>query len=178
MVILLMGVSGAGKTAVGRRLAERLGWTFHDGDDLHPPANVRKMAAGQPLDDDDRRPWLDAIRAAIAAEEAGGRDAIFACSALKEAYRRRLTAGTRDVRIVYLRGAPALIEERLRNRRGHFFDARLLPSQLATLEEPADAVVVDVGAALEVVVSRVIRALGLVEAGAETDGGEEKEDRG
>jgi gluconokinase len=161
MVVILMGVSGAGKTAVGERLAQRLGWPFHDGDDLHPPANRRKMAAGQPLDDDDRRPWLLAIRELIGEHEASGRSAVVACSALKEAYRRLLLADTQATRIVYLRGTPELIAERLRGRRGHFFSSTLLPTQFAALEEPGDAAVVDVDAELEVVVDRVVDALGL-----------------
>jgi gluconokinase len=160
MIVLLMGVAGVGKTAVGQGLAARLGCAFVDGDDLHPEANRRKMAAGQPLDDDDRWPWLRAIRAAIDAREAAGEDTIFACSALKESYRRLLVEGTRDVRLVHLRGGAGLIAERLRARRGHFFDPRLLPSQLATLEVPEGALAVEVDAPLEEVVQRVIDGLG------------------
>jgi gluconokinase len=165
MVVILMGVSGAGKTAVGERLAAHLGWAFHDGDDFHPEANVRKMAAGEPLTDEDRRPWLAAIRELIEAHELEGRDAIVACSALKEAYRRYLLADAPTTRIVYLRGTPSLIEERLRRRRGHFFRAELLASQFAALEEPSSAVVVDVDAEPDVVVGRVLVALGLSPSG-------------
>lgn len=161
MIVILMGVSGAGKTAVGERLAVRLGWAFHDGDDFHPEVNVRKMSAGEPLTDEDRRPWLAAIRELIEALGRKGTDAIVACSALKDEYRRYLLAGAPSARIVYLRGTPLLIEERLRWRRGHFFRADLLASQFATLEEPSSAAVVDVDAELEVVVERVLAALGL-----------------
>ena len=156
-----MGVAGAGKTAVGERLAARLGWTFHDGDDLHPEANVRKMAAGEPLTDEDRRPWLEAIAAVLARHERDGTDAVVACSALEESYRRTLLAAAPSARIVDLRGERTLLERRLRRREGHFFPTRLLASQLATLEEPdpAAAAVVDVDAPLEVVVDRVVAAL-------------------
>jgi carbohydrate kinase (thermoresistant glucokinase family) len=161
MIVILMGVSGAGKTAVGERLAGRLGWAFHDGDDFHPQVNVAKMAAGQPLTDEDRRPWLAAIRERIEAHERQGSDAIFACSALREEYRSYLLAGAPSARIVYLRGSPSLIEERLRRRRGHFFRVDLLASLFATVEEPSSALVVDVDAEVDVVVVRVVAALGL-----------------
>jgi gluconokinase len=151
-----------------------LGWAFHDGDDLHPEANRRKMAGGQALDDDDRRPWLLAIRELIGEYEASGRSAVIACSALKEAYRRLLLDGTRETRIVYLRGTPELIGERLRKRSGHFFAPSLLPTQFATLEEPADALVVDVDAELELVVGRVLAGLGL-QPRAAGDGGSRRE---
>lgn len=163
MVILLTGVSGVGKSAVGERLAARLGWVFHDGDDAHPPANVRKMAAGVPLTDDDRAPWLAQIRELIARHEEDGTSAVIACSALKRSYRRRLLAGTRETRVVFLSGRRELLEERLRARRGHFFDPRLLASQLATLEEPTDAVTIDVDDDLDAVTAAVAAALGLRE---------------
>lgn len=155
-----MGVSGAGKTAVGELLAERLGWPFVDGDDLHPAGNVRKMAAGVPLTDEDRLPWLRSIRAAILEHAAAGRSAVVACSALKKKYRELLLAGQADMRLVYLRGARAVLERRLGERRGHFFDPALLASQLETLEEPDDALVVDVDTELDAVVDTVAAALG------------------
>lgn len=163
MIVLLMGVAGAGKTAVGARLAARLGWRFLDGDDLHPEANRRRMAAGEPLDDEDRRPWLAALGEVLARHERDGTNAIVACSALKESYRRELLAAAPSARWVYLRGDRALLEERLRRRQGHFFPVHLLSSQLATLEEPrrGTAAVVDVDAPLEGVVDRVVTALGL-----------------
>lgn len=161
MVILLMGVSGAGKTAVGVRLAERLGWAFHDGDDAHPAANVRKMAAGEPLTDEDRLPWLERIQRLVERHEEAGTSAVIACSALRESYRRLLLAGTRETRLVYLRASRPLLERRLSGRRGHFFDPRLLASQLATLEEPRDALTIDVDGDLDQVTSAVIDALDL-----------------
>jgi len=156
-----MGVSGAGKTAVGESLAERLGWPFVDGDDLHPASNIRKMTAGVPLTDEDRFPWLQKIRDAIVEHTGSGRSAIVACSALKRTYRKLLLQGQPDTRLVYLRGTPAVLEHRLSERRGHFFDPNLLVSQLETMEEPNNAVVVDVDAELEAVVEAVATALDL-----------------
>ncbi len=156
-----MGVSGAGKTAVGELLAQRLNWPFVDGDDLHPDDNVRKMASGVPLTDEDRLPWLHNIRDAIVEHATAARSAVVACSALKRSYRELLLSGQADVRLVYLRGKPAVLEGRLSERKGHFFDPRLLASQLATLEEPEDAVVVDVDEELEAVGAAVLTALGL-----------------
>lgn len=173
MIVIVMGVSGAGKTAVGELLASQLGWVFHDGDDLHPAANVRKMSAGQPLTDDDRRPWLESIRALIHKLEVMGTDAIVACSALKEEYRELLLAGTRDARIVYLRGTPTLIERRLRQRREHYFDVDLLASQFETLEEPKAAVVIDIDADLESVTAAVAQALSLETTGTSKEEGKQ-----
>ncbi len=135
-VLIVMGVSGSGKTTVAEALDARLGWPFQEGDDLHPAANVAKMHAGIPLDDDDRWPWLDAIATWIGARLADDGAGIVTCSALKRAYRDRLVAGRAGVRIVYLHATPELLHERLANRRGHFMPASLLDSQLATLEEP------------------------------------------
>jgi gluconokinase len=133
---VVMGVSGSGKTTIGEALAARLAWDFVDGDDLHPPANVAKMHAGQPLDDDDRAPWLDAIAARIDAWRAQGISGIVTCSALKRRYRERII-GDRDwVRLIYLDGSRELIAERLATRRGHFMPASLLDSQFDTLEPP------------------------------------------
>jgi len=156
-----MGVSGAGKTAVGESLAKRLGWPLVDGDDLHPTSNIRKMTAGVPLTDEDRFPWLQQIRGAIVEHASSGRSAIVACSALKRTYRKLLLEGQPDARLVYLRGTPAVLQRRLSERRGHFFDPTLLASQLETMEEPDDAVVVDVDAELEAVVEAVATALDL-----------------
>ena len=154
-----MGVSGSGKTTVGRALAQELGWRFNDADDLHPKANVAKMARGEPLTDDDRWPWFDRIVAEMRRLNATGESAVIACSALKASYRKRLAAGG-DVRIVYLKGDAATIEPRLARRSGHFMPASLLPSQFATLEEPADAIVVDIRQPIETQVAAIARALG------------------
>jgi gluconokinase len=162
MVVILMGVMGAGKTTVGRLLAARLGWSFYDADDFHPPANVERMERGQPLDDADRAPWLAALRDLIARLLADGESAVLACSALRERYRRALVpdgAPPGAVRLAYLRGDSALLAERLSHRAGHFAAASLLPSQLESLEEPADAIVVDVAAPPEVIVERISREL-------------------
>ena len=143
MVVVLMGVCGCGKTTVGRMVAEALGWPFLDADDFHPEANVAKMRAGTALTDDDRWPWLDRLAAEMAAINARGAHAVLACSALKQSYRDRL-ARAGDVRFFYLKGDRATIAPRLAARPGHYMPASLLDSQLATLEEPADATVVDI----------------------------------
>jgi gluconokinase len=133
-VLVVMGVSGSGKTTVGARLAQRLGWDFAEGDDFHPAANVAKMAAGHALTDADRGPWLEAIAAWIDAELQAGRRGVITCSALKRRYRDELRRA--GVRFVYLRVARAELELRLTNRPGHFMPASLLDSQLAALEPP------------------------------------------
>jgi gluconokinase len=143
MVVVVMGVSGSGKTTVGRALADAMGWPFLDADDFHPAANVEKMRAGVPLTDEDRWPWLDRLGREIAAINARGDNAVLACSALKQAYRDRLAANG-GVRIAYLKGDQATIEPRLAARAGHYMPASLLASQLAALEEPVDAIVVDI----------------------------------
>ncbi|MCX6946005.1 MAG: gluconokinase [Opitutales bacterium] len=144
MVILLMGVTGSGKTTIGRQLAGELGWGFADADQFHPPANVAKMSAGQALDDADRAPWLDAIRAHLDAQLAANRNAVVTCSALKAHYRATLLGDRRQVRLVYLQGTREVLQSRLSRRQGHFMPPALLDSQLATLEEPADALVIDI----------------------------------
>ena len=143
MVILLMGVSGAGKTTVGQLLASQLGWEFADADDYHPPANVEKMRAGIPLTDADRAPWLEALRALITGWVAARKNAVLACSALKGAYRDSLRVAP-EVKIVYLKGRPQLLLQRLHSRSGHFMTEQMLESQLAALEEPEDAIAVDI----------------------------------
>jgi gluconokinase len=140
MVVILMGVSGVGKTTVGREVSRRLGWRFSDGDEHHPSENVQKMAAGIPLTDQDRQPWLLQIRALIERAITEDFDLVVSCSALKASYRRVLTAGLSQVLLVYLRADFALIERRLAHRTGHFFDPALLKSQFDDLEEPESGV--------------------------------------
>lgn len=161
-IVVSMGVSGAGKTAVGRALAARLGWTFLEGDQFHPAANVAKMAGGRPLEDADRAPWLAAIAAAIDERLARGEPAVVACSALKKSYRRVIIGERRGVRLVYLRGSRARLAERLAGRRGHFMPASLLESQLATLEEPGPEerpIVVAIDPPIEGIVDQIVAAL-------------------
>ena len=145
MIVVLMGVSGSGKTKIGCTLAASLGWPFYDADDLHPPANVAKMSAGIPLTDDDRWPWLDRIVDELARAGANGGNAVLACSALRQVYRDRL-ARAGDVRFVYLKGDLETIAARLAVRSHKYMPASLLPSQFATLEAPADALVIDIRA--------------------------------
>lgn len=151
-----MGVSGAGKSAVGERLSNDLGWPFVDGDDLHPAANVRKMASGVPLTDEDRAPWLQRVRDVILKYSRSGRSAIIACSALKQAYRDFLLAGLSDARLVYLQVTPPVAKRRLRERQGHFFDPSLLESQFDTLEEPIDGLLVNADRPVAEVVDTVL----------------------
>ena len=136
-----MGVAGAGKTTIGRLLAQRLGWRFYDADDLHPAANRDKMRNGVALTDDDRRPWLEAVRDEIARCLNNGENAVIACSALKSSYRKLLGAPNEHLQFVYLKGSIEALTARLAARRDHFFPERLLKSQLETLEEPDDALI-------------------------------------
>jgi len=160
VVILLMGVSGSGKTTVGQLLASQLGWEFADGDDYHPAANVEKLRNGIPLTDADRAPWLETLRALIAGWIAAGKNTVLACSALKRAYRESLQIGP-EVRVVYLRGTPQLLRQRLRARVGHFMTERMLGSQLEALQEPEDSVVVDVDRLPAEIVGGILARLGL-----------------
>jgi gluconokinase len=155
MVVIVMGVTGAGKTTVGRALAAALGWEFHDGDELHSEENKRKMHLGIALDDADRAPWLSALRELIETMLSEGRDGVVACSALKQSYRDELVVEPDAVKVVYLKGAKSVIEQRLRNRTGHFMNPDLLQSQFDTLEEPRDAIVVDAAAAPEAIVDEI-----------------------
>lgn len=156
-----MGVSGSGKTTIGRALADVLGWGYADADDFHPPANVAKMRNGTPLTDADRLPWLDAMRGFIGARLQEGISAVLACSALKARYRERLLVDPRRVTFVYLQGTREVLHERLSARRGHFMPAALLDSQLADLEEPEQpaAIVVNITEPHARLVARVRAAL-------------------
>jgi gluconokinase len=161
MVLIVMGVSGSGKTTIGSRLAEELDWFFLDADDFHSPENIRRMADGQALTDEDRQPWLTRLHGEIERSIAAKENLVLACSALKESSRVCLSGGDPAVRFVYLRGSAELIRERLRNRSGHFMKADLLASQFATLEEPADAIIVDIDERPRRVVEQIRQRLGL-----------------
>ena len=161
--IIVMGVSGSGKSTIGALLAEALGWPFADADGFHPAANVAKMAAGTPLTDADRWPWLDAIAAHIGAARGTGQPVVVACSALRRAYRERLRAGHSDLIFLHLAGAPEVIATRQAARQGHFMPPSLMASQFATLEDPAeeaDAVTVSVQASPHEVVGNILSSLG------------------
>ncbi len=162
MIVIVMGVVGVGKTTVGRLMAQQLRWEFADADDFHPSSNVEKIRRGVPLSDEDRRPWLERLRAAIGGWIAKERNVVLACSALKHSYREQLQIGP-EVRFVYLKGSAQLIASRLHSRRGHFADDQILASQFADLEEPERAVTVDVSPTPEEIVSRIRQALGLRE---------------
>lgn len=157
-----MGVSGSGKTTVGKALARRLGWLFQEGDALHPPENIAKMKAGVPLDDKDRAPWLAAIAARIDEWRRLGESGVITCSALKRRYRDIIVGNRADVRLIYLEGSRQLIGERLASRRGHFMPATLLGSQFAALEPPEpdeDPITVSAEAPVDANVARIAGAL-------------------
>jgi gluconokinase len=155
-----MGVVGAGKTTIGRLLAEQLRWNFADADDYHPAANVEKIRHGIALDDDDRRPWLERLRAAITQWITEGRNVVLACSALKRSYRQELDVGS-EVRFVYLKGDASLIAKRLRAREGHFAGEQILASQFADLEEPEGAVIAEIDSTPQQIVSGIRERLDL-----------------
>jgi len=160
VIVVVMGVTGVGKTTIGHLVADDFGWAFLDADDFHPSANVAKMRSGVPLTDADREPWLTALRAEIDARLARGESAVLACSALKQSYRDRLQAGD-AVRFVHLQGDAALIRARLLARSGHYMDPGLLASQFAALEDPKGAIVVDIAAPPREIASRIEAELGL-----------------
>ena len=162
MIVILMGVSGCGKSTIGRLLAERHGWIYLEGDDFHPPGNIAKLSAGIPLTDEERADWIAALRDALAGHLVAGRPAVLACSALREAHRRTLCRPGEPIRLVHLCGDISLIRDRLVARRGHFMPASLLASQFAALDAPADAIVVSVELPPAAIVRAVEKELGLV----------------
>ena len=162
LVLILMGVVGAGKTMIGTLLAKQLGWRFADADDFHSPENIEKISRGIALDNTDRAPWLAAMRSALLEWNAASENVVLACSALKRSYRDDLRAG--PVRFVFLKGSYSLLQERLCRRHGHFADEKLLASQLATLEEPGsderdEAITVRIDSTPNEIVSEIIAAL-------------------
>jgi gluconokinase len=163
VIVIVFGVSGAGKTTMGKLLAEQLGWRFYEADDFHPRANIEKMHSGCPLSDEDRWPWLERLREQITRSLAINEDAVIACSALKRAYRERLHVSN-DVKFVFLRGDYALVEEQLQQRRSHFMNRSLLRSQFTDLEEPApdeNVLTVELGPAPEQLAAEIKTKLGL-----------------
>ena len=160
MIVLMMGVSGAGKSTTGKALAESLGWPFFDADDFHPESNVAKMAAGQPLTDVDRWPWIDRIADAMRGVLDPGGSAVFACSALKSTHRQQMQRAG-DVRVVFLNGDAETIGRRLAARTQHFMPVSLLPSQFAALEAPTDALVVDIRDSVPTQVTRIREGLAI-----------------
>ncbi len=158
MIVIVMGVTGSGKTTVGKMLAQRLGWEFADADDFHSAANKDKMHRGIPLTDADRMPWLAAMHEYLAKENAERRSVILGCSALKQSYRAILEDGL-SARLVYLKGSYEVIDAHLRARKGHFADDKILAAQFADLEEPSDAIVVDVQLKPEQIVDEICKQL-------------------
>ena len=159
MILIAMGVSGCGKTTIGEMLAKKLNCDFADADSFHSQANKDKMHKGIPLDDEDRWPWLKAIRVSIEEKLADGQSHVYACSALKRVYRDILRDGNKDVTFVFLKGTPELLRERIKTRTGHFFDPALLQSQLDTLEPPGpdEAIEVDIALSPEAIVDKVLK---------------------
>jgi gluconokinase len=169
MIVIVAGVSGSGKSTIGALLAARLGWEFEDGDTLHPTSNIAKMLAGEPLTDEDRWPWLDAVGAWIDRRIAAGESGVIACSALKSSYRDRLREGRPDLRMVFLRVDRDILAARLASRQHHFFRPELLASQLAAAEIPRPAepvIVVDENGPPAAVVQEIIRRLGAYRGGS------------
>jgi gluconokinase len=163
VIVIVFGVSGAGKTTIGKLLVEELGWQFYEADDFHPRANIEKMRSGLPLTDEDRWPWLERLREQIMRSLAAKENAVLACSALKRVYREHLRVSG-DVKFVFLRGDYALIERQLRRRRGHFMNPALLQSQFADLEEPQadeDVLTIDLGRSPQELVDEIKAKLNL-----------------
>lgn len=153
---LIMGVSGSGKTSVGKVLAQKLGWDFFDADDFHPAENIAKMTAGIPLDDSDRAPWLAALHHVLSTTLKSNRHPILACSALKHKYRAQLLEGLAGIEIIYLKGNYDLIWSRMSARAGHYMKPEMLQSQFAALEEPTDALALDISLSLNDMIDKIL----------------------
>jgi gluconokinase len=160
MIVIVMGVVGSGKTTIGKLLAAQLGWEFADADDYHPQANVEKIRHGISLTDEDREPWLERLHSAIVQWIAQHRSVVLACSALKTSYREKLKVSA-EVRFIYLKGSVTLIAQRLHERHGHFANESILAGQFADLEEPADALTVDISGTPEQIVAEIRAQMGL-----------------
>ena len=156
---IVMGVSGCGKSSVGQSLAQSLGWDFYDADDFHPPANITKMASGTPLDDSDRAPWLASLNELISSSLKADSPGVLACSALKERYRQQLMDGNEGVQIIYLKGSYDLIWSRMEKRTDHYMKPHMLKSQFEALEEPKNAITVDVSMAVDEIVQEIISTM-------------------
>lgn len=159
--IILMGVAGSGKTSVGLRLAEILGWSFFDGDDFHSPGNVTKMSKGIPLDDSDRQDWLVSLHDLIEQKSSEGKSILVACSALKKEYRETLRKDNPEVVFVFLRGSYNLIYNRMKNRKNHYMDAGMLQSQFEDLDEPTNAIEININQDFESIVDNVLQKIDL-----------------
>ena len=159
--VVVMGVSGCGKTTVAEGLAAALGWPFDEGDQFHPQANIAKMSAHQPLTDADRWPWLDRMNGMLRERAVAGQSVVLGCSALRQVYRDRLGSGLADVRWVHLQGSFELIQARLQGRQHRYMPASLLQSQFTTLETPQDALAVDIGGTPDQIIGRIIAGLQL-----------------
>jgi len=156
---IVMGVSGSGKTSVGKTLAEHLGWNFYDADDFHPPENVAKMANGIPLNDSDRAPWLAALHDLISSSLTQNKPGVLACSALKERYRLQMLDGNNGVQLVYLKGTYDLIWSRMIARKEHYMKPHMLESQFEALEEPANALTIDISSLVDEILSKVLEQM-------------------
>jgi gluconokinase len=159
MIIVLMGVSGSGKTTIGQLLASKLDWPFFEGDDFHSAGNIEKMAQGIPLTDDDREGWLDSVANQIKLLESKSRSGVLACSALKDSYRKKLASEAKSVRFVFLHGDYELVRERLESRKGHYMKSTLLQSQFDILEEPENSLEIDIKNSPQQIVGTIIQMI-------------------
>jgi carbohydrate kinase (thermoresistant glucokinase family) len=157
--LIVMGISGTGKSTLGRALAKKLSWGFIEGDDYHPQVNIEKMRNGTPLTDDDRWPWLDAMHQAIAEKQQHNQPVVVTCSALKKSYRERLVQSLSDIEFIYLCGDPEMILERMTRRKNHFMPAGLLDSQIAAMEPPGDAIFIPIDLTTEAQVDAAVKQL-------------------